>query len=284
MSCRVDTAPLIASSCIVGDSGHGVLGSEVPSTGEFGAGLLFNDVQASGWGANEVRVLVTGHNFTTLFVHENTAVEGTVPGNGVYTVSFDVFLDGILQGQSQALFLVGIVGVMSGALVDSGDDVFAGLMSIGPGGGVSITGTLVDTGDDTITGVLSVEAPTPTPPAPPPRPPGDRVVRSGTKVPVWLDALDVGEIDDIAFDYSHELAAGDTILDATITTEARVGTDPEAMTMQRETYAVIGKRVMQIFDGAYGNVGVTYLIRAQARTSQGKRYLASAFMKVVRRA
>lgn len=56
-TCRVDTVPLIPGCCIVGDSGLGVLGSQVPLTGPDGPPFGLADLDPED-AAAEVRWLI----------------------------------------------------------------------------------------------------------------------------------------------------------------------------------------------------------------------------------
>lgn len=102
MSIRVATSSLIAGAVVVGDPGLGVLGSEVPTTGEHGGGI------AATWLATEdltkeVRVLITSWPATgTLFVYEDTSFE--YDGEST-TFEAQLYTDGVAVGSPQTVTL-----------------------------------------------------------------------------------------------------------------------------------------------------------------------------------
>lgn len=102
MSIRVSTSSLISGAVVVGDPGHGVLGSEVPTTGDHGGGI------ASTWLApealaKEVRVLITSWPETgTLFVHEDTSFEYDGPST---SFSAQLYVTGEPIGSPQPITL-----------------------------------------------------------------------------------------------------------------------------------------------------------------------------------
>ena len=59
MSTRVDSSSLIAGAVVVGDPGLGVLAELVPSTGEHGAGYLYDSLEFPADTGKEVRGLIT---------------------------------------------------------------------------------------------------------------------------------------------------------------------------------------------------------------------------------
>lgn len=102
MSIRVASSSLISGAVVVGDPGLGVLGSEVPATGEHGGGI------AATWLATEdltkeVRVLITSWPATgTLFVYEDTSFE--YDGEST-TFEAQLYLDGVAVGSPQPVTL-----------------------------------------------------------------------------------------------------------------------------------------------------------------------------------
>lgn len=100
MSIRVDSSPLIASSLIVSQyHGLGVPGADVPQTPTGGdTGSMMNEsVTRPDDNAVEFRFEIAsgptgGASFTTL--NEDGSYALTVPGDGVYTWTFNLWKDG----------------------------------------------------------------------------------------------------------------------------------------------------------------------------------------------
>lgn len=97
MSYRFD-APLIAGAYHLGNRGLGVLGSEVPSTGDDGAGFLYNDLSLPADANKEVRGEIVSLPATgTLFVYEDSSFDwegGAAPDSFTYRLWVDGVDDG----------------------------------------------------------------------------------------------------------------------------------------------------------------------------------------------
>jgi hypothetical protein len=108
MSVRVDTSSLIAGACVVGNRGLGVLGSAVPSTGEHGAGYLYNDLVLPADADKEVRGLITVApvGLDSFFAFEDSSFEAA--GNdGIYGFTYRLFVDGVDQGTADVTINIG---------------------------------------------------------------------------------------------------------------------------------------------------------------------------------
>jgi hypothetical protein len=117
-SVRVDTSSLISGAVVVGDRGHGVLGSEVPSTGEHGAGLLYNDITLPDEAGDEFRALITSVPVgLTLFVYEDSSFEAS-GADGTYVGEYEGFKNGVSYGTAEFTITIGETGAhaTSGAL------------------------------------------------------------------------------------------------------------------------------------------------------------------------
>lgn len=98
-SLRVSAAPLIANSLVVGDSGHGVEGSNIPITGTDGPSLLAQYVTLPEDGNVEFRALLTTLPATgTLFVYEDGAFDFIPNGSDNESFTYEWFRDGVSQG------------------------------------------------------------------------------------------------------------------------------------------------------------------------------------------
>ncbi|MCG8608952.1 MAG: hypothetical protein MI864_00310 [Pseudomonadales bacterium] len=120
MSIRVDTSPLISSSLIVGNSGHGVLAENIPSSGENGAGYTYNDLSLPADNGKEIRgEIVTEPVSGTFFAYEDTSFEFSA-NDGSYFFEYQLYVDGVATGSATRVDLI----------VGGGTDVSATLASI----------------------------------------------------------------------------------------------------------------------------------------------------------
>ena len=107
MSLRVDTSSLISGALVCGNRGLGVLGSEVPSTGDNGAGYVYNDLSLPADANKEVRgLIVTPPSAGTFFAYEDSSFEFTAP-NGAYSFTYRLFVDGADLGTATVTLSVG---------------------------------------------------------------------------------------------------------------------------------------------------------------------------------
>lgn len=125
MSVRVDSSPLIASSVVIGDPGHGVLAENVPSTGELGAGYIYNELSFPADNGKEARGLITtaisGPDVIFFKAHEDTSFDLVVGADGTYTWDYEWFLDGVSQGTGTATIIIGAaIAVGKGSLTLAG--------------------------------------------------------------------------------------------------------------------------------------------------------------------
>jgi hypothetical protein len=117
-SVRVDTASLISGKLVVGDRGLGVLGSTIPSTGEHGAALLYNDLDLPTENGDEFRALITTWPVgLTLFVNEDSSFEAS-GADGEYVGEYEGFKNGVSYGTAEFTITIGAAAThsTSGAL------------------------------------------------------------------------------------------------------------------------------------------------------------------------
>jgi hypothetical protein len=106
-SVRVDTASLIAGKVVVGDRGLGVLGSTIPSTGEHGAALLYNDLDLPAEDNDEFRALITDWPVgLTLFVNEDSSFTAS-GADGEYVGEYEGFKNGVSYGTAEFTITIG---------------------------------------------------------------------------------------------------------------------------------------------------------------------------------
>jgi len=115
VSLRVDTSPLISGALVVGNRGLGTLGSAVPSTGDNGAGYLYNDLSLPADASKEVRGLIlTQPSAGTLYAYEDSSFEFTGAPDGSYTFTYRLYVDGADTGVGTVNLQVGLpVAVVS---------------------------------------------------------------------------------------------------------------------------------------------------------------------------
>lgn len=114
-----------------------------------------------------------------------------------------------------------------------------------------------------------------------------------TRQTTRLDAMDVGEVDDISFDYTDDLATGETIASAVITCEWLEGdADASAQTMVTGAYQIgtivgedftpspSGPVVIQRITAQQANTA--YDLRCIATFSTGRKITAAAILPVLK--
>lgn len=99
MTIRVDSS-WISGAIVVGDSGFGVLASEVPTTGQNGGGYLVNDIaEYSVPPTAEVAGRILSFPSAGIFkADENSSFEHTGAPGGIYTTTYQFYVDGIATG------------------------------------------------------------------------------------------------------------------------------------------------------------------------------------------
>jgi hypothetical protein len=107
-SLLIDTDELIDGALVIGDTGHGKLGSSVPSIGTHGPAFAYDMVILQpGYSGKEYRgtlgTLPAGLN---LFAHEDTSFTAKAP-KGSYVVPWTLYEDGVLVGTSTFTLVFG---------------------------------------------------------------------------------------------------------------------------------------------------------------------------------
>ena len=104
MSIRVDSSSLIAGAVVVGDPGLGVLAEAVPSTGEHGAGYLYDSLEFPADNGKEVRGFITRWpTLGTLVAYEDSGFEYDGASD---SFEFQMYVDGLPVGAPQTVTLV----------------------------------------------------------------------------------------------------------------------------------------------------------------------------------
>ncbi len=145
-SVRVDVASLIAGALVVGDRGLGVLGSEVPATGDDGPGYLYNDLDP-GDETKEVRGLIeTWPTDGVLLAEEDSSFTFDGAAEGAYSFTYRLFVDGVDLGTGTVDLTVGAVTAGADytsayAVLEAAGAQLAGAYAIAQVVGAAYTGT-----------------------------------------------------------------------------------------------------------------------------------------------
>lgn len=126
MSLRIDATELISGAYVIGETGLGVLGSAIPSTGEHGASYLYNDLSLPADNDKEIRgLIVTPPSDGTFYAWEDGSFSLVGAPDGVYSFTYRLFVDGVDLGTAEATIDIGTEGlhgtaVMSGITASGG--------------------------------------------------------------------------------------------------------------------------------------------------------------------
>lgn len=114
MSLRVDTSEWIAGSLLIGETGLGVIGSAIPSTGDNGPAYTYNDLSFPTDNNKEVCGRITSWpSAGTLVAYEDTSFEFTGAPDGAYFFDYQLYVDGVATGSPVTVSLA--VGVITHA-------------------------------------------------------------------------------------------------------------------------------------------------------------------------
>lgn len=118
MSLRIDTTELISGAYVIGETGLGVLGSAVPSTGEHGASYLYNDLTLPADASKEIRgLIVTSPSAGTFYAWEDGSFSLIDAPDGTYTFTYRLFVDGVDLGTATATIDIGTEGLYGTAVL-----------------------------------------------------------------------------------------------------------------------------------------------------------------------
>ena len=109
-SMRVSLTPLIANSLMVGDTGLGVEGINIPSTGQNGPSVLFQYVTLPADNETEFRMLITSlPSVGTLTTFEDSSFIYDAPVPTIDSFTYEWFRDGVTQGSDTVNLTIGPV-------------------------------------------------------------------------------------------------------------------------------------------------------------------------------
>lgn len=156
-SIRVDTASLISGAMVVGDSGLGLLGSAVPSSGLHGASFLYNDLILPADNGKEIRgLIVTPPASGTFFAYEDGSFSYTGPST---TFVYRLYEDGVDKGTTTGTITIDAATLSGGATLD-GIGAGGALAPSSPSNvsgsatldGIGVSGTLTSSGPSDLSG------------------------------------------------------------------------------------------------------------------------------------
>ncbi len=118
MSLRIDSSEYF-SGLVIGGTGLGVLAENIPPDGDNGPSFLYSDVSLPGDNGKEIRCqIVAWPSAGTLVVYEDGSFEFSGAPDGIYSFSYQLYVDGVAIGSPVTVsFSVGAVnGSASGVL------------------------------------------------------------------------------------------------------------------------------------------------------------------------
>ncbi len=99
MSLRIDSSEWISGALLIGETGLGVLGSAIPSTGDSGASYLYNDLSLPADADKEICGRITAWPASgELVAYEDGSFEFSGAADGAYSFSYQLYVDGVATG------------------------------------------------------------------------------------------------------------------------------------------------------------------------------------------
>jgi hypothetical protein len=126
-----DVTPLIAGGQLLTIYGHGVAAQDLPSSGDDGASIAYNDGFSFPTDNNkQVRVeIIEAPDFGELFVYEDTSFTYTTTVFTADQATYRLFVDGADLGTGIIQLITGDTAAISPALVPSGGSFFGAVVS-----------------------------------------------------------------------------------------------------------------------------------------------------------
>lgn len=120
MSLRIDSAELISGALVIGGTGLGVLGQDIPATGDSGASYLYNDLSLPADNAKEICGRITSWpSAGTLYAYEDGSFSFTGAPDGAYSFDYQLYVDGVATGSPvTAALTVGVLTLSPGLFVN----------------------------------------------------------------------------------------------------------------------------------------------------------------------
>ena len=101
ISLRIDTAEPIAGALVIGGTGLGVLGSDIPAIGTHGPGYAYGSVILQpGYAGKEYRATINSLPAGLQLVASETSAFTATGPNGTHVVSWSLYENGVLVGSA----------------------------------------------------------------------------------------------------------------------------------------------------------------------------------------
>ena len=106
MSLRLDSTEWISGALLIGETGLGVLGSAIPSTGDSGGSYLYNDLSLPADANKEICGRITTWPASgTLVAYEDGSFSFTGAADGAYSFAYQLYVDGVATGAPTSVAL-----------------------------------------------------------------------------------------------------------------------------------------------------------------------------------
>lgn len=105
-SLRIDVTSLYSNSLIIGNVGLGVLGSDIPASGQNGPSFLYPTLNLPADNNKEIRAaILTWPTAGTLFVYEDGSFSFVNAPDGSYNFTYQLYVDGVSTGSPSTVTL-----------------------------------------------------------------------------------------------------------------------------------------------------------------------------------
>lgn len=143
MFVRFDDTPLIVDSLMFGNTGHGVLAQDIPSTGDSGASFLYNDITLPADNNKSIRALVSNRPVVgNLFIYEDGSLTATGFPDGIHTFNYQLYVDGVATGSLATVTMEFATTPFTGTITKLELPIQSKLLDITTGSSQSFSGTL----------------------------------------------------------------------------------------------------------------------------------------------
>lgn len=107
MSLRIDSTEWLGGSLLIGETGLGVLGSAIPSTGDSGCSYLYNDLTLPADNGKEIcGRITTWPTAGTLTAYEDGSFTFAGAPNATYSFAYQLYVDGVATGTPATVTLL----------------------------------------------------------------------------------------------------------------------------------------------------------------------------------
>jgi len=106
MSLRIDSTEWISGALLIGETGLGVLGSAIPSTGDSGGSYLYNDLSLPADNAKEICGRITTWPASGALTAYEDGSFSFIGADGSYSFAYQLYVDGVATGAPATVSLV----------------------------------------------------------------------------------------------------------------------------------------------------------------------------------